>query len=107
VFLTSDRDQQILAGLSAQTRARLDLANIKAPRRRNYGGLDNLKHNKVIELRGAEPDFLGEFRTRLGQSRWSKADTVCFYPSHFTVVIEIVTGFYGSHYGSPGSYSRV
>ena len=55
--------------------------------------LSALELNNIIELSGADPDFLTEFKTKLRQKRWVGSNTVCLFPSHFTVVIEIVTEF--------------
>ena len=49
---------------------------IYAPAQNSFGGQGSLESNKIFELRGPEPDFLTEFRTKLRQQRWIESDTV-------------------------------
>jgi hypothetical protein len=53
-----------------------------------FGGLVALEPNGIFQLHGAEPDFLKEFRTKLGQRRWIDCNTVRFFRSHTTLAIE-------------------
>ena len=46
------------------------------------------ERNKIFKLRGTEPDFLKEVRTKLGKLCWIESDTVCFFQSHTTLVVE-------------------
>lgn len=46
---------------------------------------DTVEKNNIHKLDGTEPepDFLAEFKTKLGQHRWIKSGTeVCFFRSH-------------------------
>src|SRR6266700_4979028 len=73
----------------AETRDLWPAVTITATAQGNFGGLAAVERNGIFELRGIEPDFLKEFRTKLGQRRWIEFDTVCFFKSHTTLVIEI------------------
>ena len=52
---------------------------MKATAQGDFGGLAARERNRIFELRGIEPDFLKEFRTKLGKLRWIESDTVCFF----------------------------
>ena len=54
----------------------------------DFGGLAALERNGIFELDGTEPNFLVEFREKLGQPRWIERNTVYFFKSHTTLVIE-------------------
>jgi hypothetical protein len=69
-----------------ETRDLWPAVTINATAQGDFGGLAALERNRIFELRGTEPDFLMEFRTKLGQRRWIESDTVCFFfKSHTTI----------------------
>jgi hypothetical protein len=68
-----------LSGLPPEARELWPAIEINAPLRGKFGEEDNVEHNKIFELSGAEPDFLIEFRTKLKKPRWIDPDTVCFF----------------------------
>jgi hypothetical protein len=82
--------------VKTKTRDLWPAVTIKAPARGDFGGQDNVEHNKIVELSGAGPDFLVEFRDKLRRRRWIDSDTVCFFFFNITLVIEIVPGPCGS-----------
>jgi hypothetical protein len=63
----------------AETRDLWSAVTINATAQGDFDGLAALRRNRIFELRGAEPDFLMEFKTKLGQRFWIEADTVCFF----------------------------
>ena len=68
-----------LTGFLVQTRDLWPAVTINAPTRGNFGGQANIEPNAIFELSGTEPDFLTEFRTKLGQRRWIDSNTVYFF----------------------------
>ncbi|KAF8507215.1 hypothetical protein F5888DRAFT_1648473 [Russula emetica] len=78
VGLPSDRvaSQSPSETLPAETRDLWPLVTIYATAQGDFGGLAALAHNSISKLDGTEPDFLMEFRTKLGQRRWIESDTV-------------------------------
>jgi hypothetical protein len=65
--------------LTADTQSLWPVITIRAAAQGELSGLALLKGNKIVELRGTEPDFFKEFKTKLGQRRWIESDTVCFF----------------------------
>jgi hypothetical protein len=68
--------------LFAETSDLWPAITIKATAQGEFGGNYALGRNKIFELRGTEPDFLMEFKIKLGQRRWIESDTVCFFFFH-------------------------
>ena len=89
IFALDRSASQSLPGTPpAETRDLWPAVTINATAQGNFGGPAAVERNKIFELDGIEPDFLQEFRTKLGQWRWIEPDTVCFFKSHTTLVIE-------------------
>jgi hypothetical protein len=77
---------------------------IRAIAQGDLGGQDAIESNHISELHGTEPDFLKDFKTRLGRRRWIEPGTVCFFQSHTTVVTEnrhSALRFSGVNFASP------
>jgi hypothetical protein len=85
----------------AETRELWPAVTINAIAQGSLGGLAALERNAMLELSGHKPDFLEDFRTKLLQRRWIGSDSVCFFKSHTTLVIEIVTVQSGSESQGP------
>jgi hypothetical protein len=69
-----------------------DAITMKATAQGDIGGPAALEPNGIFELHGSEPDFVMEFRTKLGKQRWIGCNTtVCFlfFRLHTFLVIEI------------------
>jgi hypothetical protein len=87
-FCFRSRCIPIASGTPVETRDLWPAVTLNATAQGDFGGLAALERNRIFELRGTEPDFLMEFRTKLQQRRWIESDTVCFFKSHTTLVIE-------------------
>jgi hypothetical protein len=54
-----------------------------APDQGEFGGPENVRSNHIIELQGAQPDFLVAFKARLKQKRWITSDMVVLFIHSF------------------------